>query len=311
MAERLLLTGASGFVGRTIVAPLLAHGVELHAVSRRAMPAGGGAVRWHAADLLDEDAARALLRDVRPTRLVHAAWYVEHGRFWTAPENEAWLAASEALAAAFVALGGRRMVGIGTCAEYADAAGQDAEPWPESRALGPATPYGRAKAELARRLARLGERHAVEIAWTRLFHMFGPGEPPGRLVPSVALALIEGREARCASGRPVRDFVATRFIGAAIAALAASRVTGPVNVASGEGRRIADVVSFLGQAAGKPELVRLGALPDRPGEVPVMVADVTRLRREVGFTQPPTVEDDLRALLRLLGEPGHGGRGRD
>jgi hypothetical protein len=53
----------------------------------------------------------------------------------------------------------------------------------------------------------------------------------------------------------------------------------------------------LGREAGREALLRFGALPDRPGEVPVMVADVARLRREVGFDAPPMVERDLRALL--------------
>src|SRR3712207_173544 len=117
---RLLLTGATGFVGRSLLAPLAERGFDLHAVSRRvpdpAIAVPG--VSWHRADLLDEAEARRLLAEVRPAVLVHAAWYVEHGRFWTAPENERWLEASTALGAAFVEAGGRRLVGLGTCAEY-------------------------------------------------------------------------------------------------------------------------------------------------------------------------------------------------
>ena len=295
MAERVLLTGATGFVGRAVIAPLLARGVELHAVARGSPPALPG-LRWHRADLLDAGAARALLRDLRPVVLVHAAWYVEHRRFWTAPENAEWLEASTALAAHFTEAGGRRFLGLGTCAEYAETAEGDGAPWPETRPLGPATPYARAKAELAARLARM----PVQVAWARLFHLFGPGEHPDRLVPSVAHALLEGREAPCASGRPVRDFASTRFVGEALAALAMSRVTGAVNVASGEGRAITELVRLIGAVLGRPGLVRLGVLPDRPGEVPLMAADVTRLRREVGFTAPPCVEADLRALLDAL-----------
>jgi nucleoside-diphosphate-sugar epimerase len=282
MAERALVTGASGFVGRHIAAPLRARGFEVHAVSGRD------------ANLLDEGAARALLRDIRPSLLVHAAWYVTHGKFWTAPENAAWVDASEALAAFLVEAGGRRFVGLGTCAEYAEAAPGDGDPWPETRPLAPTTPYGRAKAELA---ARLSDRPGLSFAWARLFHLFGPGEHPDRLVPSVIRALLEGREARCASGRPVRDFASTRFVGEALAALAASGVIGPVNVGSGEGRAIRDLVGWLGAEIGLPELIRLGALPDRPNEVAVMVADVTRLRREVGFAAPPRVDQDLRDLI--------------
>jgi len=282
-----------------LVAPLLARGFELHAVTHRAVPATNS-VQWHEVDLLDTAQTRALLRNVRPAVLVHAAWYVAHGKFWTAPENADWVEASEELANAFAEAGGRRFVGLGTCAEYAPVDSDDAAPWPETRRLAPETPYGIAKADLAARLAHLADRRSLSVAWARLFHLFGEGEHPDRLVPSVARALVEGREAHCASGRPVRDFASTRFIGAALAALAASGVTGAVNVASGEGRPIAELVRLLGEAAGRPDLIHLGALPDRPGEVPVMVADVTRLRQEVGCADAPRLTADLRAIVETM-----------
>jgi nucleoside-diphosphate-sugar epimerase len=306
MAERVLLTGATGFVGRAVVAPLLARGYELHAtsssLSHAALDRGATpSPTWHRADLFDPGATKALLRDIRPAMIVHAAWYVVHGSFWTSPENAAWVEASERLARDALAFGTRRFIGLGTCVEYAEADGDDDAPWPETRALAPATVYGQAKVELAARLARI---EGLAVAWARIFHLFGEGENPERLVPSVARALAEGREARCASGRPVRDFASTRFVGRAVAALAASSVTGPVNIGSGEGRAIAELVRFLGEAADRPDLIRLGALPDRPNEVPRMVAELGRLRREVGFTEPARVEDDLRAVLRAVPAAG-------
>jgi nucleoside-diphosphate-sugar epimerase len=241
---------------------------------------------------------------VRPDILVHAAWYVEHGRFWTAPENTDWLDASTALFEAAAELGTRRILGIGTCAEYADRAPGDGAPWPESRAIAPATPYGAAKAALAERLAALAARRGISWAWARLFLLFGPGEAPGRLVPSVMRALLAGQPAACASGRPVRDFAATAHVGRALARLAAAPVEGPVNVASGEGLPIGALVGLIGRLAGRPELIRLGALPDRPGETPCMVADITRLRQEAGFTERHALEPALAAMLRDLSAAG-------
>jgi nucleoside-diphosphate-sugar epimerase len=296
MAERVLVTGATGFIGRHIPALLQARGFEVHAAARNPSVLAAG-ITGHGVDLLRQDEARRLIADLRPAIIIHAAWYVAHGRFWTAPENADWLEASTAFAAYAAEAGTRRFVGLGTCAEYANEAGDDAYPWPESRRIAPATPYGEAKAALARRLAEMAEGRArFSFAWARLFHLFGPGENPARLVPSIMIALREGREARCSSGRPVRDFISTPSCAAALAALAISDVQGPVNIASGAPITIAAMARLVAQISGRPYLLRLGALEDRPNEAPYMVAHTGRLRREVGFVASVSLPAELRAL---------------
>lgn len=296
MPERVLVTGATGFIGRHIPALLQARGYQTHITARGDLPQTPG-ITAHGVDLLHQDNAQRLIRDIRPDIIIHSAWYVAHGRFWTAPENTDWLEASTALAAYAAEASARRFVGIGTCAEYATKAGDDAYPWQETRHIAPATPYGEAKAALARRLAEMAEGRArFCIAWARLFHLFGPGENRARLVPSIMIALSEGREAQCSSGRPVRDFISTRNAAAAIAALATSEVTGPVNIASGAPLSIGAMARLIADIAGRPDLLRLGALPDRPDEPPYMVAHTSRLRREVGFTAPLSLATELRAL---------------
>lgn len=300
MAERVLLTGAGGFVGRPLAGELAARGLEVHALSRRDRTGEPSGVVRHCADLLQAGASSALLRDIRPSIVVHCAWDVTHGEFWDAPLNLDWLEASTELAARFFEAGGRRFVGVGTCAEYAPRDHGDGRPWPEARTIAPCTVYGRAKAELARRLMAMADvRTCVGVAWGRLFHLFGPGEAPQRLVPSILGALLDGREALCGPESPVRDFSSTWFTARALAALTVSRLTGPVNVGSGQPRSIGEMARLTARIAGRADLLRFGVLPVRPGEAPFVAPDVSRLRQCAGFAAQSDICADLHRLVGL------------
>jgi nucleoside-diphosphate-sugar epimerase len=268
--NRVLVTGAGGFIGRHTLGPLRERGFEVHAVGRA-----------QGIDLLKPGSAVAAVAAARPTHLLHLAWYAEHGRFWTASENLDWVGASLELLRAFAEAGGRRAVIAGTCAEYAwDPGGRCTE---RRTPLRPVTMYGAAKHGLHEVASAYAAQAGTSLAWGRVFFCFGPYEPPDRLVPSVARALLAGHEAAVTHGTQVRDFLAVEELGDAFAALLGSEVDGPVNVASGEPIALRDLIALVAHATRRPELVRFGALEPRPGEPRELVADVARLREEVGW----------------------------
>jgi nucleoside-diphosphate-sugar epimerase len=289
--RRVLVTGAAGFVGRHALPALVERGYAVHAVSRHARADADG-VRWHAIDLLDPDAVAALIADVTPSHLLHLAWVTQHGAYWHSPANRDWFDASLALVRAFAATGGQRAVIAGSCAEY-DWTALDAAPIREDAPTRPATPYGQAKLELYRRAADVG----ISLAWGRLFFLYGPNEPAERLVPSVIRAVLAGRRAACTPGIQVRDFLHSSDAGRAFAALLDSAVESAVNIASGVPLSVADLATRIGGLAGRPELIALGALPARPDDPPYLVADVTRLRTEVGYAPAVDLDSGLAELL--------------
>lgn len=288
--RRVLVTGATGFVGRQALGPLVDRGFEVHAVARAGAPAGGSpdGVVWHRGDLLEDV---SVVAEVAPTDLLHLAWYAEPGAFWRSEENLRWVAASLDLLRAFADAGGRRAVLAGTCAEYA---------WkPETHCvegvtpLAPATLYGAAKHGLRVVAAAFAAEREVSLAWGRIFFLYGPGEDPRRLVSSVAQALVEGRPAPTSHGEQVRDFLDVRELGDAFAALQASSVAGPVNVASGDPVRIREVITAVAEAAGRPDMLQLGARPANPSEPDVLTASVGRLRDEVGWAPRRSLDEAI------------------
>jgi len=274
--SRVLVTGAGGFIGRHVAGALIVAGHEVHGLARRAADGPPGVI-WHDADLLqDPSAARAIGADT----LVHLAWNAEHGRFWTAPENVRWVEASLALLRAFEAGGGTRAVMAGTCAEYA----WDRAVYPEDAPRDPVTLYGAAKHGLHVVAGAYAEQQGLELAWGRLFFLYGPNEAPGRFVPSIVRALLAGESAPMTAGTQVRDFMHVADAGAAFAALAQSPLTGAVNIASGQGVPLRELAARIARQIGAESRLRVGALPTRGGDPPSLVADVTRLRDELGFT---------------------------
>ena len=267
----------------------------------------------HTADLLDPDPAgiAALLDEIRPSHLLHLAWDVTPGRFWRAPENLDWVAASLRLYRAFVRCGGTRFVGAGTCAEYDwtwDMLDEAVTP------LRPATLYGAAKDALHRILAAAAAQDRVSVAWGRLFFLYGPHEASNRLVPDVAQAMLRGVPALCGPGTAERDFMHVADAGAAFAATVDSGHEGPVNIATGASVPIRVIVETLGELMGRPDLVRLGARPAPNDEPPRLAASVTVLRESIGFEPRFALADGLADTLAWWCErarwPGPNGRVR-
>jgi nucleoside-diphosphate-sugar epimerase len=261
---RVLVTGGGGFLGRQAVAELRMLGAEVVAPCHAEL------------DLLDPAARRHLPRaDV----LVHAAWITRHGAYWTSPENLAWIGATLDLARRFVAGGGRRIVFVGTCAEYGWALPGRA--WDERRPCRPHTPYGAAKLLAWTALQELSVRRGVEVVNARVFWPVGRHEAAERLLPSLIGAALTGRPVATGPAGLTRDLLDVRDAGAALAGLALATVQGVVNVGSGVPVRL-DALAAQVAGAGSP-LVRLGARPLRVGEPLVMVADPARLITATGF----------------------------
>ena len=196
-------------------------------------------------------------------------------------QNYLWCRAGIDLLRAFAAAGGRRAVFAGSCFEYDHSAGVCSET--DTRSA-PTTRYGACKLALSEIV-----RHPpadLSTAWGRIFYLYGPGEHPSRLVPSVIESLLRDKPARCTHGRQLRDYLHVADVASAFAAILDGEVEGIVNIASGQEISVRTLVEKIADAVGAPRaMLEFGAIAAAPGDSPRVVADIRRLRDEVGFRQ--------------------------
>jgi nucleoside-diphosphate-sugar epimerase len=286
-----LVTGASGFIGEPLLEELGKHGVEVHAVGRDFSPKRQTAtVVWHQIDLLETDPV-ALLASVNPSHCIHLAWEATPGHYRTARENYDWVAATVRLARAFYDRGGQSFTMAGSCAEYA-------QPTPicdeKTAALAEDCAYAVCKADTARILASLARDAETLFACGRIFYIYGPGEPQGKLVGSICRALARGKAIPLTSGDDVVDYIFLSDVVRAFVRLASSSISGPVNIGTGRPTIVRDIATRLGEISGRSDLLQFGKVP--LGREPVtVVAANKRLTREVGYSPEISLEQGLRA----------------
>lgn len=203
---KILVTGATGFIGRHVVAELCARGHEVLASGRNRQKAMEMA--WHRdvnfipCDLHDPAIDPVALLGV-PEAMMHLAWpglpnYKSRFHF------EANLPADYRFIKSMVLTGTRQVLVAGTCFEYGVQNGCLAEDAPTL----PATPYGLAKDTLRKFLQTLQAEYPFTLQWVRLFYLHGPGQNPNSLLAQLDRAIDESAEVfKMSGGEQLRDYL--------------------------------------------------------------------------------------------------------
>lgn len=284
--QRVLVTGASGFIGARLCERAAELGAAVHGVSRRPSADAAPAVRWEHLDLTDEAAVRALLTRVQPGVVLHLASEVSGDRSADAvlPMLQANLVAAVNVMLACHEAGSPRVVLAGSMEEPdlgdPDAVAQS----PYAAAKWAALTYGRMFQAL----------YELSIVHLRIFMVYGPGQRDLRkLVPYVTTSLLRGETPELMSGDRGVDWVyVDDVVDAFLAAAVAPRADGAsVDIGSGTLVSVRALVAQLKRLVGGSIEPRFGALPDRKLER-VRVADPATAAA-IGWRPRTSLEDGL------------------
>jgi nucleoside-diphosphate-sugar epimerase len=283
---KILVTGASGFIGSHVVRSFVSNGDEVHILLREnsntwrindLMPF----LHIFRCDLLDSIAIRNYLQKVQPELCVHMAWYTEPGKYASSVENLRSLQFGIELLYQLTDIGCHKFIGIGTCFEYDFNC--NTKYFAETSPTSPWNLYAATKIALSTVLQSMEKATGIRTSWVRLFYQYGPMEDERRLVPSLINSLLNDKPVQITKGEQVRDFLHVEDIAAAILAICQSDFHGEINVGLGQPITVKEIALQIGKLMGKPHLIQLGALPYRPDEPMFVCSDNGLLKNNTSW----------------------------
>lgn len=288
--DRVLVTGASGFIGSHLCRRLRGN-TDLHGVSRR--PADGflEGARWWQADLADADAVRKLFADIRPTIVFHLASQVVGARAIEQVREtfRGNLQSTVNLLTAASENGCRRVVLAGSMEEPA---ASDPQPVPCS-------PYAAAKWAATGYARMFHALYHLETVVLRTFMVYGPGQrDTKKLVPYVILSWLRGQSPLLSGGTRKVDWIYVDDVAEAF--LRAGHVAGiagkTLDVGSGQPVAVRAVVERIAARMKPSQAPAFGAVAERPFEQE-RVADVALSQSFLGWRPRASLDEGLQETI--------------
>lgn len=284
IGSKILITGASGFIGSHLRRTLVQLRADVHAVSRARHPKDE--VHWWQANFADIGAVRNLLNHIRPEIIFHLSGHVT-----AAPNLEFVLSTFDShvvstvnLLTAATQIGCDRIVLTASLTEPQSNCANAIASSPYAAAKSASSAYGRMFHAL----------YKTPVTIVRPFMTYGPMQDPQKIIPYVSLSLLRGQVPQIASGRWQADWIyIDDVVDGLLAAASVSDVEGcTLDLGSGVMIPVRDVVDCIVKLIGSRIKPSFGALPDRPAEE-IRAADMTYAQEKIGWKPAISLDDGL------------------
>jgi nucleoside-diphosphate-sugar epimerase len=291
-----VLTGSTGFIGRAVRRRFAEAGISLIAASRSAT----GAADLHPVDLQRPETLLPADRAGEEFTLVYLAWTMDPRASWSLQSGQLWCLAR--MLEHWAGRGLRRVVMAGSAAEYGSASGRLRE---SEAAAPPLSPDGWGKHSACTMVQAWCERTRIPVLWLRPFVVYGSGQQGDMLIPYALRQASAGLPAKFSDGSQVRDFVHVSDVADAFlqACLCDAEGFRAVNIGTGEGTTVADVVNFMRDSIQPRPDFQLGAIERRLGEPAEQVAEIETARSVLDWKPRTRWQHGLRRVVETTYPP--------
>jgi len=301
---RVLVTGATGFIGSHLVRRLVDDGVDVHALSSvvssvypvRLAPLRDR-ITLHGGNLMDRSAMDSVVADARPTHVFHLGAYTHVGKSWQRVDEciQTNVQGTVNLLRALEGRGYERFVYFGTSEIYGDVD----VPFREDAVVNPISPYSVSKYAGERFCRMFHQGRGWPVVMIRAFNAYGPAQTPDRVIPEIIGRALRGDELKMTTGRQTREFnYVDDLVDGVVRAGTVEGIDGEVfNLGCGEEISMRDLATMILDLLDNPIAAKFGELPERPTEIPRMFCDNTRARELLGWKPQHTLRNGLEKTI--------------
>lgn len=295
--KKILVTGATGYIGTNVCEELLKQNYEVHAIVLPHHTDFKLPLILHPLDLMDAAAVSNFFKQHSFEKLIHLAWYVGP-KCQISPLNIEWLRSSLHLIKTFWENGGKTVMVSGSMSEYDFSYGWCVE---DKTPLNSPSLYGQSKAALYQVLEKFCKFHKLDLKWARIFNIYGRNEKKTRLIPYVINAMLRGEDVNVSHCKQIQNYLYITDLAKALVSFLESDATGAVNIAANKPVQLRDMIEFCKQEINYSKEVNYGAIPPS-FEQPFLSGDITRLKQEIGFQQNYDLQTGLRQTIQYWKE---------
>ena len=299
LPAKILMTGATGFIGRHLTQRFLSNGCEVSAIvlpeERPLLPSG---VKSISGDIVDTAGVAAAVHTTSPDLIIHlaAAGVTDPAISFHESCSVNVQGVINLLEAARTASTLQRLVLIGSSYEYGARKSDDT--------MDPFNAYGASKLAAWAYTRAAYNTWGLPVVWVRPFQVYGPGQPGKTFIPSAIHAALSGQDFRMTAGAQQRDFT---FIGdivdGLLAIISASDVDGrTLDLGTGELTPLIEVVRVIWHMTQAQGRILAGTLPYRPGEVSAIAANVQRTRLLTNWEATVSLQHGMKLTIDAIRE---------